>query len=464
MANPAHQSMARLTAPTSWWSQLRGRITKLFRRPLITTNVRAQLSLSRYFPRGTEYFYGFPAGSDSNFYNAVPPWVEELVAARPILFAGLAVSVVAFASSLDPTVWSIMVNDLQLPLVERSQIIELPKSITASVVGAARNVRMKRALAQLTHPGQFVMAQPYLDEALSERYRIAPEIITNLNVKQSIFKYVPRTFRPLQYATFPDGPSFAASTDHWPLPFVVKIAASSSGDGVRICYDHTSVTAVRREFRAILTTIFIEEFILAKQNIGVLFGVPQDQNYPVEVIGHHFQVTTNQGAFLGGIFNVPSANQSPALPSVYDVLSREVLSKVRALGWYGIGGVDVLIDQRDRFYIIDVNFRVTGTTAFSFYLKNLRIETPLMSFSGVYKGSLEQFRQTIVPLAKPGRDQQLIIVALTRGGKEVRFNAGILFRDEAQLYARAKKLTELGVSAAVFENIENLKSLRNAFH
>ncbi len=463
MAHSASHAQPSVPASRSWWANLRDRLRTFGQRPLITTNVRAELTLSRYFPRGTEYFYGFPAGADSNFYNTIPPWVEELVAARPFVFTGPTVSIVAFAASLDPEIWTIMTDELRMPLVDRSRILALPASITASVSGETRNRRVKRALAELTQPGKFVMAQPYLDDRLVDRYRIAPEITTSLNDKQSIFKYVPRAFRPLQYATFANGAAFAASTKRWPLPFVVKIASSSSGDGVRICFDLASVEAVKREFRSIKTAIFIEEFVLAKQNIGVLFGVPQDQNYPVEVIGHHLQVTTDQGRFLGGIFNVPAANQSPTMPLFYEVLSREVLTKVRSLGWYGIGGVDVLIDQRDRFYIIDVNFRITGTTAFSFYLRNERITTPLMSFAGIYRGSLEDFRRQIIPLAKHGRDRQLIIVALTHGRGEVRFNAGILFHNEAQLYERVKKLKELGIEAAVFNDIESLKSLRNAF-
>ena len=44
--------------------------------------------LSDYFPTGTCYFYGYPAGEDESFFNKVPVEIEELVAARANCCAG----------------------------------------------------------------------------------------------------------------------------------------------------------------------------------------------------------------------------------------------------------------------------------------------------------------------------------------------------------------------------------------
>ena len=163
------------------------------------------------------------------------------------------------------------------------------------------------------------------------------------------------------------------------------------------------------------------------------------------------------------IFNLPPANDSPVLPLVYQVLSDPVLSRIRSLGWYGIGGVDVLLDQRDRFYVIDGNFRVTAATTFSLYLKNEGITSPLISFTGIFPGSLAQFKQTIVPLARPGKQRELLITSLTRSRQEVRFNAGVFFASEVELAERLERLKKLGVKAAILEKYESLSSLRNVF-
>ena len=56
------------------------------------------VTLSTYFPAGTRFFYGYPAGEDSGFLNRVGPEIEELVAARPICCAGRDVFIVNFAA------------------------------------------------------------------------------------------------------------------------------------------------------------------------------------------------------------------------------------------------------------------------------------------------------------------------------------------------------------------------------
>src|SRR4051812_24185844 len=86
-------------------------------------------SLSYFYPNGTVYFYSYPVFSTKYFFTREPAWPLDLVAARALLCAGGDVSVVAYASTVEDSVWRIMTEELHAPLIDRSQIIVLPEAI-----------------------------------------------------------------------------------------------------------------------------------------------------------------------------------------------------------------------------------------------------------------------------------------------------------------------------------------------
>lgn len=167
-------------------------------------------SLSKFYPPETAYFYSFPSGEDSNFFNGVSAWKEELVAARPLVCAGDSVRAVTFFSSVQDDVWNIMTQKLGIPLIPKDHVFMLPRSITARLTGATRNSRIKFALRELLPVRQLVMAQPYIDHELLRRYQIPPELIVRLNDKSYRSSYIPKRYLPETYAAFPNGEAFAA--------------------------------------------------------------------------------------------------------------------------------------------------------------------------------------------------------------------------------------------------------------
>ncbi len=138
-------------------------------------------SLSQVFAPETAYYYGFPAESDSGFYNACPPEIEELVAMRPAVCAGPDLKIVTFANTVSTAAWRILEDDLGVKLVSKDQVIELPSSIDRSVKGAKRNEEIKRALSNMVADGKLVMAQPYVDDELVSKYLIKPDVTIWLN-------------------------------------------------------------------------------------------------------------------------------------------------------------------------------------------------------------------------------------------------------------------------------------------
>lgn len=402
-------------------------------------------SLSQYFPKDSIYFYGFPSGEDSHFYNAVPPWVEELVSMRPMICAGEHIKVVSFASGTKSHVRNLL-RDLGTPFLNEDSIISLPPNITTQLQGEARNKSIKKALKAIVAPGTLIMAQPFLDEKINSIYQIPPQITIDLNDKINRPDYIPSEYIPQVYKKFSNGKNFFDYEWAEKLPTVVKVCSSSAGDGVRICSTLEDVEKAKNDFKNIDGTIFLEEFIYSVHNLGVQFGIPQDPTQEIDIIGHNEQRTGPNGEYLGGMINLN--HHIPHVDEIYRVMKEEILPNVRAMGWYGVGGLDVLIDKEGKFFFIDTNFRMTAAFAFVYLIQNKVLTKPLVSFMGSFKGDEQTFRKVILPICKNGtKNQKMTIIALTETDEGYRFQGGMFFDNDNEISKNAQALLDLGIES-----------------
>lgn len=410
-----------------------------------------RITLSRYFPAGTHYFYGYPAGEDSSFYNAVPTWIEELVAARPLVCAGKHVRVISFARPAHHETRRLLEHTLGTRLAHPQNTVLLPDAITNAVTGAERNTLIKTALKSLAKTNSIVMAQPFDDPALTPFYQIDPQVVIWLNDKTNMTEYVPGKHLPQRLANYKNGAAFARSKTKVPVPCVIKLSSSSSGDGVYICLTKKDVAVAKKALRGRNGTIYIEQYIDAKHNFGIHFGIPSDPSKPVEIIGYNQQVTTDKGAFLGGVI-VPDSTH-PELAPVLELLQGTILPKIRAKGWHGIGGFDCLIDKNGNFYLIDCNFRMTGMSAFMFLTRSGEIKKSSISFTGVLPATNGDLKEKLVPLARAGKNQKLKIISLVKTPHDYHFNAAILFDGPSDLKKTALNLKPIGVQSTIIDTI-----------
>ncbi|MFH0851944.1 MAG: hypothetical protein V1876_04315, partial [Candidatus Peregrinibacteria bacterium] len=144
------------------------------------------------------------------------------------------------------------------------------------------------------------------------------------------------------------------------------------------------------------------------------------------------------------------------IAGVNDLLLHHVLPTVREMGWYGIGGCDVLVDRRNRFFIVDPNFRMTGMTAFLCAARNKTVEKCMASFGGKFEGDQATFTRTIVPLTKCGNGQRLHIVALTHHNGVFHMSAALLFHreEEHEVPRLAGELLALGLQSRALEKLK----------
>ncbi|MFA4815059.1 MAG: hypothetical protein WC924_00485 [Candidatus Gracilibacteria bacterium] len=411
---------------------------------------KAAYSLSQYFPEGTEYFYGYPAEEDSHFYNGVSPEIEELVALRPIICAGPNVKTICFSDTLKPETFNILRDDLGVIKVPDKQIISLPEEIDVSKRGKDRNRLIKQALVGLATPGRLIMAQPYLDTRLKTYYRIPSHRIIWINDKRNMSSYIPKAYLPEVYDEFLDGQCFIDSQEQLPLPCVVKVSSSSSGDGVRICRKEADIEKAKQDFKHLEGIIFVTELIEIERNFGVQFGISHDPDQAIDIINWHEQLIDKRGAFVGGVIE---QNTDQSYFKMLDkVLLEEILPEIRRKGWYGIGGFDVLMTKDERFYFIDPNFRMTGMTVYDLLYKNKTIESSMLSFMGTFEGTAKAFQKRVVPLAS-GKDKKMYITTLAKHGDTFSFNTALLYEGCKDIPKIAEKLMKAGIQSDVLKGL-----------
>jgi len=406
-------------------------------------------SLSYYFPPHTAYFYGYPAGEGSDFINLVPPETEELVAARTFCCAGKDISVISFAATSNRLVSPKVRARLRLPIQLPKQTIVLPLSIGPKLHGKDRNNAVKIALRNHVAPGHLIMAQPFTDSSLQSLYQIPSSLSYYFNDKKNLSSFIDASLLPQRLGEYTDGESFANAVKKLPLPIVIKASASSSGDGVYLCRTAADRAKAITKLRHSEAYIIVEQYIDAVKNYGVHFGIPADKSKPIDIIGVNEQLTSSEGSFLGGII------RSTAIPRelwrVLDYLQHEALPKVRAQGWYGIGGLDVLIDHEKNAFIIDGNFRMTGMSAYHFMVQNGQLPAPLISFSGSFKGTE---RELILALGEPLHEgDKLQIIAITHHEGIWRFNGALCYVKEHQLGSSITELLDRGIRSDALEQI-----------
>lgn len=412
--------------------------------------IRQPLSLSTYYPKNTQYFYGYPAGCDSGFVNNVPPEIEELVSMRAISCAGPSVSVISYAPTTAPSLDLELWSRLKLPRISRKQFVRLPADITPDLQGQARNEAIKQALKAVSSHGSLVMAQPYLSQRLASSYQIPADITTYINDKNNLQKLVSKTYTPKRVATFMDGRAFWEQYQDIELPVVVKITSSSSGDGVYICRTKADITKAAKVIKDVSAAVLVEEYVEAVKNYGLHFGIPYAPDQPVDIFGINEQLTSESGEFEGGM--IRSTELPEELRAVKHYIEYVCLPRVRSMGWYGIGCFDVLVDSKQNCYIVDSNFRMTGMSAYHFMVADGRIKAPLMAFNASFEGDREALEDALTPFTNPKSGAPSVqMIALNEHEGVWRFNAALMFKNDRELAERCAQLQAAGVQSPLLQ-------------
>jgi len=404
------------------------------------------------FGPGALYVNAFARRPEDGFHSPSPDETDDLFTALPLSMTRAGVRLLVDPRAVSDPVRRLLTEDLGLELCDPAWVEPLPEGLNAALGAAGWCEALIQVLAREAAPGALLMSQPFQDPRLEGLFRRPPALSQMLNDKLDLPTLVDGATPPTRLATLPDTDSMRSQP--WPgVPCVIKLSGACAGEGVWAARDEAGWAAATTALAGLPGRVLVERWIEARRNLDVEFLIPHDPAEPCLVLGAVEQIVGPDLRLAGGV--VAPARPSSALPAIEAILHERVMPRLRALGWHGIGGFDVLVDEDDRPWFIDPNLRLTDFTApLLWRLRSGYAGSVLILPYTSFDGDLLAFRARVAPLARPGADRHLVVLAILDQGERLLLQAGLLFEGPEQLRARAATLRRLGLSARALELVE----------
>ncbi|EHJ07235.1 L-aspartate--L-methionine ligase LdmS [Staphylococcus simiae] len=227
-------------------------------------------------------------------------------------------------------------------------------------------------------------------------YALDKDVFVALNNKARIPEWTDGKYLPNREIVAIE--DFEQRIKHWDYPFVIKPGddlPTAGGYGVMICYnDEDLAKATKRIQEATDETesLIIEQKINERQNYCVQFAYSEDIG--IQYIGSATQLTDRYGFYNGN-------ENAQEVPQHVIEAGRHIMEIGVSHGFFGIAGFDLLVDDNDNVYAIDLNFRQNGSTSMLLLSKELK-QGYQKFYSYHSQGDNEHFFQTILRYIKQG--------------------------------------------------------------
>jgi hypothetical protein len=145
------------------------------------------------------------------------------------------------------------------------------------------------------------------------------------------------------------------------FPYLIKTSHGLSGEGTYIIKSTSDLNYCLDELRKyleikLLETIVVSEFVFnVVQNYCVQFYI--NKTGDITLIGTTSQIVTETGDYLGGLIHYRATDMN----KFFEMIAA-IGQYAHQQGYFGVVGFDVLEDKNGQLYVIDVNFRVNGST------------------------------------------------------------------------------------------------------
>jgi hypothetical protein len=408
------------------------------------------LLLSAFGP-GASYANAFARRSADSYFSPTPDETDDLCSALPLTLTRGAVRVWCDPRTVSDATWGLL-RELGVALGDREQVSALPEGLRSTLGSEAWCEAWITLLAAQSPARALRLAQPFVDARLEDRYRIPAELCRMVNDKAALPRLVPAAAPPPRLLALGSGAALAAHP--WPGRCIVKVSGSCAGAGVFPCADAADWDRAVQRVATLPGEVVVERWIDVVRNLDVEFLVPADPSLPPQILGAVEQVVDASLKLCGGVCR--PAWPAAALEVITRRLTDEILPALRALGWHGVGGFDVLVDRAGEVWFMDPNLRLTDFTAP--LMRSLRCregESLLILPYATFEGTLDDFRRVAAPLAREGTaEQELAVLGLLDDGERLVVQAGLLFRSPAELVARARRWQALGLRARALELAE----------
>lgn len=197
------------------------------------------------------------------------------------------------------------------------------------------------------------------DHLLPEKHAVSPDVHYHLLSKISLketqancpeYDIYDLTETPLTEIKFPKQ-----------YPYLVKTSHGLSGEGTYIIKTDSALEYCLREIKKYQDSKLVKHIIVSNfvknevQNYCVQFYISKTGK--ITLIGATTQMVTSEGKFLGGLIHY----QKIDLNRFSDIITK-VSKYAHQQGYFGVIGCDVLEDKDGELHVIDINYRVNGST------------------------------------------------------------------------------------------------------
>lgn len=303
-------------------------------------------------------------------------------------------------------------------------------------------------LNRLTTDGSTVAYQHRHPAALLPRRAswIDPELLSWLNNKLALPGFVPDGLVPRREVTTLDALAGLLPTPARPL--VLKGATpytSGSGGAVAIVRSEADLAAARNRLAG-CDAIILEEFLQLERTWCLNYS---SNGAGVRFLGAGEQVTDDQGGYHGNWFD-----DRMAIPEEANQAGIEIMRRAMASGYRGFAGFDFGITTDRRLIVMDLNFRLCGSTAPLLWWPALAERFgPHPTARGVILTSRLPAPEAL-SLAAGACDAGLFLplaaydpLATGWNGGPMRLKALLMGRDRDEVEGRRRALAEAGLSS-----------------
>lgn len=196
-------------------------------------------------------------------------------------------------------------------------------------------------------------------------------------------------------------------------PYLIKTSHGLSGEGTYIIRNPSDLNYCLEELKkylriSLLETIIVSEFVTHEvHNYCVQFYINKARE--ITLIGVTQQLVSPEGSYLGGLIDYTNDL------SEFSQMILAIGKYAHQQGYFGIIGFDVLEDRDGKFYVIDVNFRINGSTPLCLQRHLLlKCDKAIAKYSTDYRmeGTLDSILTTLKPELE--RKDFLILSALEK--------------------------------------------------
>ena len=249
------------------------------------------------------------------------------------------------------------------------------KDVPNSIYTFNNQQSYENLIKQLAHKENKKIYFQYIhDETIlnQQYYALDKTLFVALNNKARIPEWTNGKFLPKRKVVKIE--QFENEIKNWEFPFVIKPGddlPTAGGYGVMICYHDAdlqkAITRIK-EATAETNSLIIEQKIEEKANYCVQFAY--SESLGIQYLGAATQLTDKYGFYNG---NENTTN----VPEHVIEAGRQIMENGVNQGFFGVAGFDLLVDEDDNVYAIDLNFRQNGSTSMLLLANEFRISKVL---------------------------------------------------------------------------------------